>query len=646
MVRTIICVFPQGALFYTAPRLSLACGVTTIQTCGTGNPYEEIEIAKAIANWQEPGTEIINSGPYLTGPEGKQNFIRFFDEQTVRDTIQYWANRGVKWFKAYRHTRPDDLKIIIDEAHKYGTKVTGHLCATTYEEAAKLGIDAIEHGFIHSYDYAEGKEKDVCGGSRDFRSELDIHSEEVKRVHQILIKNNVGLSSTLAIFETQARGIADQRDLDAMAPFHRAAYENWRKRKLDKGKDWYFKEEWLQKSMEYDLAFYRAGGLLTAGPDPGLHNLPGYGDQKNYELFIEAGFKPEEAIQVMTSNGAKLLGREDIGTIAVGKRANLVLLNGNLEENPNVIRHVELVFKDGKGFDPEKLIDDVLDHVGSESDEDMTYLGRKKPGKEPQIFAPDFISKKDEYEFGSVFSRDGKEFFYGVDLGGKAEIRYISLNQGVWSIPKVILSDSIYGFNDPFLSPDEKRLYYISKMPKDSENEAIDHDIWYSEKTNNGWSSPINAGPNINTDQNEYYISFTQDGSMYFSSNSQATEGQNGNFDIYTSQNINGEFQQPIRLSDAINSEEYEADVFIAPDESYLIFCSIRNEGLGQGDLYISFKMDNGSWSKAKNMKEINTESHELCPFVSSDGKYFFYTSDRDIYWVNTEVFEQFKPEF
>src|SRR5690606_25185360 len=355
-------------------------------------------------------------------PSGKGNFIRFYNEENLRDTIRYWVEQGVKWFKVYRHTRPKDLEIVINEAHKYNAKVTGHLCATTYEEAAHLGIDAIEHGFIHSYDYAYDKEVDICSGSSNFRSELDINGEEVRRTHQLLIDQNVAISSTLAIFEIQARGIAEPRDLNALSTFHIDQYEERRKRMKEEGDNWYFKEKWLQQAMAYELAFYRSGGLLTAGPDPGLHNLPGYGDQKNYELFIEAGFRPEEAIQIMTSNGATLLDLEYIGQIRENFMANLVVLNADLEINPKGIQEVEWVFKEGKVYDPEKLTSSILGHVGSDSDNDMTYFGLRPPGIKPEVFAEHLISKPDRHEFGSVFSKDGKDFFFGVDIDGKAEI--------------------------------------------------------------------------------------------------------------------------------------------------------------------------------------------------------------------------------
>lgn len=637
---------PNAAMLYTSPRLYLACGVTTIQTCGTINPNEEIAIGKAINEGKLPGPEIINSSPYFTGANGKQNFIRFTNEESIRDTIQYWANRGVKWFKVYRKTNPQELEIIINEAHKNNAKVTGHLCATTYQEAAELGIDAIEHGFIHSYDHAEGKDTGTCSGSRDFRSDLAINSREVRQVHQSLIDNNVALSTTLAIFETQARGKADKRSLKAMAPIHRSAYDDWQKRKTGKGEDWYFKKEWLIKSMQYDLAFFKAGGLLTAGLDPGLHNMPGYGDQKNYELLIEAGFKPNQAIQVMTSNGAKLLGRTNIGKIRAGMQADLVVLAGDLETDPRIIREVEVVFKKGKGYDPQKLINDVNGHVGSSIDNNMTYLGQKAPDSVPQIFAHNTISKPFQHEFGSVFSKKGDEFFYGVDRGERSEILYSKLINGVWSEPETILSHDTYSFNDPMLSPNEELLYFISNRPLAKRGNKKDIDIWYLDRTKSGWGSPINAGKQINTSSNEYYLSITDAGDMYFASNVHAEENKSHNFDLYKSDLIDGKFQKPTKLPKAINSDHYEADVFIAPDESYIIFCSIRKGGYGQGDLYISFKKDDGTWRQAKNMGNlINNEYHQLCPFVTKDGLYLFFTSNQDIYWVSTEIIEHFRNE-
>ncbi len=272
------------------------------------------------------------------------------------------------------------------------------------------------------------------------------------------------------------------------------------------------------------------------------------------------------------------------------------------------------------------------------------YMGQPLPDLKREMFAPNFISTE-EHEFGSVFSADGTEFYYAVDIKRKPVIRYSKLSDGVWSKPETILSHEKYGYNDPFLSPDENRLYFISKRALDGVGELKDHDIWYVEKKNNGWSEPINAGPNINSEGNEYYISFTDTGTMYFSSNVNAPEvRKRSDLDIYYSPFINGEFQEAISVGDSINTENYEADVFIAPDESYLIFCSTRPGGLGMGDLYISYKNADGTWSKAMNMGEsVNTEYHELCPFVTADGKYLIYTSNQDIYWISAEIVDRIR---
>ncbi|WP_350287352.1 ankyrin repeat domain-containing protein [uncultured Croceitalea sp.] len=271
------------------------------------------------------------------------------------------------------------------------------------------------------------------------------------------------------------------------------------------------------------------------------------------------------------------------------------------------------------------------------------YLGQDPPGNQPKMFAPNFISTE-EYEFGSVFNKTMNKFYYGVDVNGKAEIRYTKLVGDIWSKPETLLPKEDNGYNDPFLSPDEDRLYFISNRKKEGETDDEDHDIWYVEKTANGWSLPINAGSNINSDRNEYYISFTDDGSMYFSTNKNAEEGAQNNYDIYRSKFVDGKFQEAQRLSDAINTSAYEADVFVAPDESYVIFCSTRADGLGRGDMYFSFKKPDGQWAKAVNMgSPINTEGHELCPFVTKDGNYLFYTSKEDIYWVSTAIFKNYK---
>jgi Tol biopolymer transport system component len=272
------------------------------------------------------------------------------------------------------------------------------------------------------------------------------------------------------------------------------------------------------------------------------------------------------------------------------------------------------------------------------------YFNQEMLGLTPQIFAPGIISLQDENEFGSVFSQDGTEFFYGVDMDGKAEIRYCRFDGQAWSNPQVLLSDSVYSYNDPMLSPSGKELYFISDRASDGVGDKKDYDIYFIQRQAGSWAKAIPISHQINSAQQEYYISFTASGSLYFASNVAADSARAYDFDIYFSEYKNGVYQQAKKLPEAINSRAYEADVFIAPDESFIIFSAARREGLGRGDLYISYKNKDDQWTDAKNMGPlVNSDKHELCPFVTQDGQYFFYTSNQDIYWVDAAILNQFR---
>ena len=215
---------------------------------------------------------------------------------------------------------------------------------------------------------------------------------------------------------------------------------------------------------------------------------------------------------------------------------------------------------------------------------------------------------------------------------------------GAWSDPRVVLADAEFSFNDPFLSPDEDRLYFISDMPLDGVGPKKEHDIWYVEREGDSWSEPINAGPAINTEHEEYYVSFTRDGDLYFGSNAAAPPGRGRDFDLFVSRSVDGEFQPASRLTGEVNTEHYEADVFVSPDGSYLVFSSERPDGLGRGDLYVSSRRGDGTWGPAVHLDApINGPGHELCPFVTADGERFFYTSDGDINWVDASVIEAYR---
>jgi hypothetical protein len=272
------------------------------------------------------------------------------------------------------------------------------------------------------------------------------------------------------------------------------------------------------------------------------------------------------------------------------------------------------------------------------------YLGQPVPGTKPVVLARGTISLPNQTEFGSVFSSDGAVFYYAVEPGGKAEIRAMKLVSNKWIGPEVVISHEKYSYNDPYLSPDERRLYFISNMPLNGTGATKDYDIWFIERKGNGWSEPINAGPMINSHRNEYYMSFTKSGTMYFSSNVNATDEKGENFDIYAAKHIKGEFQKPVKLGNTVNTPYYEADVFVDRDEAYLIFTSSRPGGNGRGDLYIAYKLNDGSWGEARNLgQEINGVLSEYCPFVTADGKYFFYTKENDIYWVDATILKSFR---
>lgn len=272
------------------------------------------------------------------------------------------------------------------------------------------------------------------------------------------------------------------------------------------------------------------------------------------------------------------------------------------------------------------------------------YFGQKAPTTIPQIFAPGIISKPDRYEFGCTISKDGKEFYFGISNDKKMEIHKTVWKDGQWSPQENIFPNDSCSYNDPIFSNNDDKLYFISNRPTSEGGPLKDIDIWYIQRTNKTWSAPINLGHPINNQVDQYYSSFTNDNSLYFASKDSSTDAPSYAFDIYKSQYVDGQYSMPHKLPAEINTNRYEADVFIAPDESYIIFCSIRRHGMGAGDLYISFKDDAGKWTDAISMGDkINTASHELCPYLSRDGKFLFYTSNEDIYWVSSKIIEELR---
>ena len=274
----------------------------------------------------------------------------------------------------------------------------------------------------------------------------------------------------------------------------------------------------------------------------------------------------------------------------------------------------------------------------------LRYFGQKPPGLEATLFAPGIISKPDRHEFGITFSRAGDECYLGVDEGARNVTYGFRLTNGTWSHAEPLLPEAEGSIHDPMLSLDDQRLYYIGHGTRTKKLGAKDANLWFVEREYEGWGKPTLLGPSINTEANEFYIGLTESGTLDFASNKQAAKDAAYNYDIYVAQPEVDDFKSAVRLPDAINSNRYDADPFVAPDESYMIFGSVRKEGYGRGDLYISFRTEAG-WTPAQNMgPTINNEKHQLCPFVSRDGKYFFFTSDQDIYWIDASIIHTLKP--
>lgn len=283
------------------------------------------------------------------------------------------------------------------------------------------------------------------------------------------------------------------------------------------------------------------------------------------------------------------------------------------------------------------------------------YLGQKPPGMTPEIFAPGIVSTQED-EINSLFSPDGKEFYFSIDTkrnnskaGKSYKIMFMKEEEKGWTKPQTAPFSGKYMDADMCISFDGKKMFFCSDRPLQGNGAPKkDSDIWMVGKTGNGWSKPKNLGPGVNSDKNEWHPSITKDGTIYFSS---SCEGGKGASDLYCSRYGNGSYEKAENLGGPINTQYREGDIFIAPDESYLIVMSSdRPEGYGSGDLYISFHKKDGSWTKAKNMGEkINTGSLEYCPMLSHGGKYLFFTSRRsgtdDIYWVDARIIGGLKPE-
>jgi imidazolonepropionase-like amidohydrolase len=363
-------IVPQ--MTFTAPRMYLAAGVTTIRTTGSVEPYLDLNLRREIDAGNLVGPHMDITAPYLEGPNSP--FVQMHNltgPDDARNFVDYWAAQGVTSYKAYMNITRAELKAAVDAAHKHGLKVTGHLCAVTYPEAAEIGIDNLEHGFFVNTQNDPGKQPDLCPRSSGgpTLANMDPDGADATALIKLLIDHHVAITSTLPVFESSipTHLHLQTRVLEAMSPPTREAYLYTRNLELSRPQN-ASRATAYEHGAKLEHKFAAAGGLLMGGPDPTGDGgtLPGFGDQREVELLVDSdGFTPVEAIKIATLNGATYEGRQStIGSIAPGKNADLVVLNGNPAANINDIEKVEIVFKDGIGYDSAKLFDSIKGRYG------------------------------------------------------------------------------------------------------------------------------------------------------------------------------------------------------------------------------------------------------------------------------------------
>jgi imidazolonepropionase-like amidohydrolase len=365
-------IIPQ--MTFSAPRLYLANGVTTMRTTGSVETYTDLALKREIDAGHLVGPHLDVTGPYLEGPGAFfiQNH-QITSPADARREVAFWADQGVNSFKAYMNITRAELKAAIDEAHRRHLKVTGHLCSVTYPEAVALGIDNLEHGFFVNTELDPGKQLDKCTETSGTPTLLKMKpgSPEASGLIKLLVDHRVAITSTLPVFEQSVplHAPLQPRQMDVLTPQAKESYLYLRNLTASRAGTPRGQEsaEAYRNDLALERQFAAAGGLLIAGPDPTGNGgvIPGFGDQREIELLVEAGFTPVEAVKIATLNGATYLGLADrIGSIAPGKNADLLLVRGNPAANISDVENVVTVFKDGVGYDSAKLLRSVKGRFG------------------------------------------------------------------------------------------------------------------------------------------------------------------------------------------------------------------------------------------------------------------------------------------
>jgi hypothetical protein len=293
------------------------------------------------------------------------------------------------------------------------------------------------------------------------------------------------------------------------------------------------------------------------------------------------------------------------------------------------------------------------DQSASSTRVDLPYFGQPVPVLIPELFAPGIVNT-DAIEFNGVFSPDGKEFFFGRHVAGVDTMFHSVFVNGAWSelVRLPVFPGEVSG--DMAVSPDGRELYFLGEYPNEYAQELPTWDLWVSYRVNGKWAPARVVPPPISTEAIEVYPVVVADGSLYFSSDRPGGLSRTLS-DLYRAQRLpDGSFADPVNVGAPINGEFGTGDTFVSPDESYMVFSSRRSPSVGSGDLFVSFRLDNGGWGKPIHLGDvINTDAHEFCPMVTPDGKYLFFSrlhgdswetaTGGDVYWVDARILNQFR---
>lgn len=341
-------------------------------------------------------------------------------------------------------------------------------------------------------------------------------------------------------------------------------------------------------------------------------------------LHLASVFGHKTALETLISNGADINAKNDNGSTSL-----------HLAAAAGEAQIVELLVASGAENKSEEYIELTGD-----------YLDQKKPGSTPELFEPGILFNTHRPHGGFTISPDGNSIYWAAALtfGTYQRIWMMSREGDRWSPPVVAPQFDEYTYGKPAIVPDGKVLFVESNRPTGGDGKPSDYNIWLFEKASAGWGDLTNPGPPLNSDKNEFGPSVSGNGTVYFYSSK--TDGGYGASDIYRSEFANGRYGKPENLGDSVNSSSMDVAPYIAPDESYLLFSSFRDGGYGDFDLYISFRMKDGSWTKAKNLGDsVNTPAMESLAVITPDGRFMFFTSRRngigELFWVNAKVIEE-----